>query len=123
MTSAFRVKAKVLPGHRIEVCDPELPDGHDVEVIILLQDKSLEPVEGRTRYPEILQMEYNGLIQKKLDRTLSEHEAERLQEVRDEIAAIDSCYPDVRAAQAHEFAVELRQIRAELESVANTETR
>lgn len=33
---ALRVHAKVLPGHRIELTAPELPEGATVEVIVVL---------------------------------------------------------------------------------------
>ncbi len=40
MQSAVRTEATVLPGHRLEINLPELPDGARVEVIILLPEKS-----------------------------------------------------------------------------------
>jgi len=35
MQSALKVKTRVLPGKRVEVCSPELIEGEDVELIIL----------------------------------------------------------------------------------------
>jgi hypothetical protein len=36
MQSALRMEAVVLPGHRVEVRSPELPEGVTVEVIVVL---------------------------------------------------------------------------------------
>jgi hypothetical protein len=36
MQSALRVETVVLPGHRVEVRSPELPEGARVEVIVVL---------------------------------------------------------------------------------------
>jgi hypothetical protein len=38
MHSALRTEATVLPGHRLEISSPELPDGARVEVIVLLPE-------------------------------------------------------------------------------------
>jgi hypothetical protein len=35
MSSSLRIKTTVLPGHRIEVCDPELRDGQSVEILVM----------------------------------------------------------------------------------------
>ena len=39
MQSALRLETTVLPGHRLEVSAPELPEGVKVEVIVVLPDK------------------------------------------------------------------------------------
>jgi hypothetical protein len=39
MQSALRLETTVLPGHRLEVTAPELPEGATVEVIIVLPEK------------------------------------------------------------------------------------
>jgi hypothetical protein len=36
MQSALRLEATVLPGHRLEISAPELPEGAKVEVIVVL---------------------------------------------------------------------------------------
>lgn len=41
MQSALKLTTKVLPGKRIEICDPELTEGEDVELIVL---RAAEPV-------------------------------------------------------------------------------
>ena len=38
MQSSWRTETTVLPGHRIEVSDPKLPEGSRVEVIVVLSD-------------------------------------------------------------------------------------
>lgn len=38
--TAVQLTTKVLPGHRIEVAAPELPEGADVDVIVMLSDTS-----------------------------------------------------------------------------------
>jgi hypothetical protein len=52
MQSALRLETTVLPGHRLEVSAPELPDGATVEVIVLLPEK---PEPRRTSMIEFLQ--------------------------------------------------------------------
>jgi hypothetical protein len=39
MQTALRIETTVLPGHRLEISDPELPEGAKVEVIIVLPEK------------------------------------------------------------------------------------
>ena len=36
MQAAIKLTARVLPGHRIEIVAPELPEGKDVEVFVAL---------------------------------------------------------------------------------------
>jgi hypothetical protein len=36
MQTASRTETKVLPGHRLEISAPELPEGARVEVIVVL---------------------------------------------------------------------------------------
>jgi len=47
MQAALRLETTVLPGHRIEVTAPELPEGATVEVIIVLPEKP-KPQFGST---------------------------------------------------------------------------
>jgi hypothetical protein len=49
MQSALRVGTTVLPGHRLEVSSPELPEGANVEVIVLLSEELSQPVPGAER--------------------------------------------------------------------------
>lgn len=39
MQTALRLETTVLPGHRLEVSDPELPEGATVEVIVVFPEK------------------------------------------------------------------------------------
>lgn len=40
MQTALRLETTVLPGHRLEVSAPELPEGVKVEVIVVLPEQS-----------------------------------------------------------------------------------
>jgi hypothetical protein len=39
MQPALRIETTVLPGHRLEISAPELPEGAKVEVIVVLPEK------------------------------------------------------------------------------------
>lgn len=39
MQTALRMETTVLPGHRLEISAPELPEGAKVEVIVVLPEK------------------------------------------------------------------------------------
>jgi hypothetical protein len=39
MQTALRMETTVLPGNRVEVSDPKLPEGAKVEVIVVLPEK------------------------------------------------------------------------------------
>jgi hypothetical protein len=39
MQSALRLETTILPGHRLELSDPQLPEGARVEVIVVLPQK------------------------------------------------------------------------------------
>src|SRR5262249_30746041 len=115
MQTALRLQTTVLPGRRIEVTDPELPEGSRVELIILLpQDTAAPP----GRYPAAVEGEYNTLLQKKIARTLTEKEALPLHAGRDEISAIDRNSSDIRTLQAQKLGEELAHIRAELDTLS-----
>jgi hypothetical protein len=43
MQSALKLKTRVLPGRRIEVTAPELPEDADVELIVLLPEGAESP--------------------------------------------------------------------------------
>src|SRR5262245_36940203 len=96
MLSALRIQTTVLPGQRIEVAVPELPEGCVVELIIVVSeetanalDEDAQPAGSASKYPPALMEEYRTLTAKKLAHGLTEAQAERLQAVRNEIAAID----------------------------------
>ena len=54
MQTTLRLETTILPGHRLEIRDPELPDGAKVEVIVVLPEQSkplcgdVPPYEYRT---------------------------------------------------------------------------
>jgi hypothetical protein len=39
MHTTLRLEATILPGHRLEISDPALPEGAKVEVIVVLPEK------------------------------------------------------------------------------------
>jgi hypothetical protein len=43
MQTALRIETTVLPGHRLEISAPELPEGAKVEVIVVLPEKPQPP--------------------------------------------------------------------------------
>ncbi len=49
MQTALRTETTILPGHRLEISDPELPEGARVEVIVLLLEQSLRPAPDGER--------------------------------------------------------------------------
>ena len=40
MQTALRMETTILPGHRLEISAPELPEGAKVEVIVVLPEQS-----------------------------------------------------------------------------------
>jgi hypothetical protein len=51
MQTALRLETTILPGHRLEISDPELPEGAKVEVIVVLPEK---PAPARRSMLEFL---------------------------------------------------------------------
>lgn len=70
-------------------------------------------------YPPPLMGEYDRLTDKKLHRTITPDERTRLQEVRNQIAAIDEqrSRPDTWDFQAQKLRQELALLRAEVEAL------
>jgi hypothetical protein len=114
MHTALRFSTTVLPGHRIEVTTPELPEGAHVELIVT--DPSVEPFR---RYPSALEAEYDTLIDKELHCTLTEAEALRLQDICNVIAEIDrlTLSNDIRVQRLDQIEANLSQLRAEIEAL------
>lgn len=71
------------------------------------------------RYPAPLMQEYDALTDKKLRRTITPHERIHLQEVRNQIAAIDEQRPkpDNWDIQSQKLRQELAQLRAEVDAL------
>ena len=114
MEAALRFNTTVLPGHRIEVMTPELPEGSCVELIVT--DPSVEPFR---HYPSALEAEYHSLVDKELHGTLTEEEASRLQDICNVIAEIDrlTLSNDVRTQGLNRIEAELAEIRKEIEAL------
>lgn len=93
---------------------PELPEG--ASVALLITDPSCEPYQ---RYPSALEAEYDALIEKKLDRSLTEAEACRLLDIRNVIAEIDrlTLSNDIRMQRLDQLETELADLRAEIEAL------
>ena len=54
MQTALRLEATVLPGHRLEISAPELPEGARVEVIVVLPEKPEPQIGTALEYLESL---------------------------------------------------------------------
>ncbi|HLK55323.1 MAG TPA: hypothetical protein VKU00_02085 [Chthonomonadaceae bacterium] len=114
MSTTLRLNTTVLPGHRIEVTAPELPEGACVELIVT--DPAVEPLR---RYPSVLEAEYDTLIDKELHGTLTETEALRLEAICQVIAEIDrlTLSSDPRTERLQQLETELDQIRTEIDAL------
>ena len=51
MQTTLRVQTTVLPGHRLEVSTPELPEGANVEVIVVLTEDTQPRFRSGARSP------------------------------------------------------------------------
>ena len=54
MQTALRLETTVLPGHRLEVSAPELPEGARVEVIVVLPEQQDRPRMSMLEFLESL---------------------------------------------------------------------
>ncbi len=54
MQTALRMETTVLPGHRLEVTAPELPEGARVEVIVVLPQRSEPQFDSALEFLESL---------------------------------------------------------------------
>jgi hypothetical protein len=54
MQTALRLETTILPGHRLEVSAPELPEGVKVEVIVVLPDEPEAPRISMLEFVESL---------------------------------------------------------------------
>lgn len=53
MQAALRLTARVLPGHRLEIESPELPEGEDVEVFVITEKPA--QAEPRVATPTLME--------------------------------------------------------------------
>jgi hypothetical protein len=129
MQAAIRLQTAILPGKRIEITAPELPERGTVELVIFLPDMA-ETVPQETpnasaahnRYPEALNDEYNALIQTQWQRALTAQEAARLEELKAEMNALDAAsYPDsIWERPLTRIREQLAEIRREVEALPDT---
>jgi hypothetical protein len=54
MQAALRMEATVLPGHRLEITAPELPEGAKVEVIVVLPEQPKQSFGSALEFLESL---------------------------------------------------------------------
>jgi len=54
MPTALRVETTVLPGHRLEISDQQLPEGATVEVIVVLPEKPAFARQSMLEFLKIL---------------------------------------------------------------------
>jgi hypothetical protein len=54
MQSALRMETTVLPGHRVEITAPELPEGAKVEVIVVLPEQTQKKFGSALEFLESL---------------------------------------------------------------------
>ncbi|HLK57328.1 MAG TPA: hypothetical protein VKU00_12235 [Chthonomonadaceae bacterium] len=120
MQTALHLTATVLPGKRIEISAPELPENGTVDLVIYLPDKtgSGEPTSDK-RYPELLNAEYNMLVQAQWQRALTPEEKTRLEEIRAQINAIDAASgaDALWQRQMAQIREQLAEIRREVEAL------
>ena len=121
MPATLHLHTNILPGRRIEFSLPELPEAGTVELLITLPEA--EGTNGHSvthsRYPDALNAEYRFLIGKKLDSTLTEEEAIRLEDIRNVINEIDRLTnpTPIRDQQLDIIEAKLMDIRAKIEAL------
>jgi hypothetical protein len=54
LQTALRLETTILPGHRLEVCAPELPEGVKVEVIVIMPPTPSRPHASVLEFLETL---------------------------------------------------------------------
>lgn len=123
MQAALTLQTTVLPGHRIEVAAPDIPEGASVELVIYclpekeqILSKTDAPI---TPYPEALNAEYMALIQTQWQRTLTENEQARLEAIKAEMDALDAASDTHRIWERRIESIrqQLAIIRQEVESL------
>jgi hypothetical protein len=129
MQAALRLQAAILPGKRIEITAPELPERGTVELVIFLPEmaetapqETLHVSAAHNRYPEALNDEYNALIQTQWQRALTMQEAARLEELKAQINAYDGAADtdSVWERSLTRIREQLAEIRREVEALPDT---
>lgn len=54
MQSSVRVRTTVLPGHRIDVAAPDLPEGADVELVVSI--RQADPISADRKYRPMIEI-------------------------------------------------------------------
>jgi hypothetical protein len=107
MSQAIEVKTKVLPGHRIEICAPELPEGSAATVHITVDEPGHAPaatVNADLQAAERLYLkDLPDLLESKAGRWLAYSSQGLLVEGDDELAVFRACYE--RGLRRGEFLV------------------
>jgi hypothetical protein len=126
MQAALKLNTVVLPGHRIEVATPDIPEGANVELIVYrLPDTEPSLPEQEGKIPAVgldavaLNTEYEVLVQTQWQRNLTEKEQARLGAIKAEMNALDEAsdarlFLDRQIANIHR---QLAAIRQEVESL------
>ena len=97
MPTNLKIQTPILPGKRIEVHAPELPESGMVDVVIYLPAANEVPNNAsNNRYPDTLNDEYNALVKTQWQRSLTTLEAERLHALKTEMNEIDAASQDAR---------------------------
>jgi hypothetical protein len=126
MQAALRLQAAILPGKRIEITAPELPERGTVELVIFLPDmadkapqETPDASAAHNRYPDALNDEYNALIQTQWQRALTAQEATRLEELKAQINAYDGAADSdsVWERSLTRIREQLAEIRREVEAL------
>jgi hypothetical protein len=126
MEAALKFVTTVLPGHRIEVMTPELPEGANVALFIYRQPE-MENARSETdcpstlsaSYPITLNAEYTTLIETQWQRALTVSEQARLEAIKGEIDARDAASDDsrLRERQIENIHQQLAAIRQVVEAL------
>ena len=126
MGTTLRFNTTVLPGHRIEVTTPELPEGASVELLVNQLSEIGDVLQERDgasalppSYPEDVNVEYSVLIETQWQRTLTQSEQERLEVVKVQIDAHDAASDTNRLWERQIDAIhqQLAAIRQEVEAL------
>ena len=55
MHSALKLRTPILPGHRIEITAPELPESEEVEVIVVLPEPASPLLEKPRQFKDVME--------------------------------------------------------------------
>ena len=128
MQTALKIQTTILPGHRIEVAAPDIPEGVCVEMLIypLSEMTSLRPVMDSplAHSPasgETLKAEYKVLIETQWQRALTASEQSQLEAIKAEMDALDAASDTNRLwnRQIEDIHCQLATIRQMVETLPN----